>query len=72
MASGSAWKGPNDHGHDVQALPNACAVHDQSRKVVEIDGTTRTCGLIRSLEHPIARSAWRMETLISDARWESD
>ncbi len=67
------WKAPNDHGHDVQALPErSCLVHHQSAEEGGGSSTpiTKRCGAIsEGLEHPIA--AQRLangNTLISDAR----
>jgi acetyl esterase/lipase len=66
------WKAPNDHGHDVQALPNGHVLFtiNPQKKVVEIDGDHREVwNYSEGLEHPIA--AQRLangNTLISDAR----
>jgi acetyl esterase/lipase len=66
------WKAPNDHGHDVQALPNGHVLFtiNPQKKVVEIDGDHKEVWTYsEGLEHPIA--AQRLangNTLISDAR----
>jgi hypothetical protein len=66
------WKTPNDHGHDVQALPNRHVLFtiNPQKKVVEIDGDHKEVWTYsEGLEHPIA--AQRLangNTLISDAR----
>ena len=66
------WKAPNDHGHDVQALPNGHVLFtiNPQKKVVELDGDHKEVwSYSEGLEHPIA--AQRLangNTLISDAR----
>ena len=66
------WKAPNDHGHDVQALPNGHVLFtiNPQKKVVELDGAHKEVwSYSEGLEHPIA--AQRLpngNTLISDAR----
>jgi acetyl esterase/lipase len=66
------WKAPNDHGHDVQALPNGHVLFtiNPQKKVVEIDENHKEIWTYsEGLEHPIA--AQRLangNTLISDAR----
>jgi acetyl esterase/lipase len=66
------WKAPNDHGHDVQALPNGHVLFtiNPQKKVVELDGNHKEVWTYsEGLEHPIA--AQRLangNTLISDAR----
>ncbi len=63
---------PNDHGHDVQALPNGHVLFtiNPQKKVVELDGDHKEVWTYsEGLEHPIA--AQRLangNTLISDAR----
>lgn len=66
------WKVPNDHGHDVQALPDGHVLFtiNPRRKVVELDREHKEVwSYTEGLEHPIA--AQRLangNTLISDAR----
>jgi acetyl esterase/lipase len=66
------WKAPNDHGHDVQALPQGHVLFtiNPQKKVVEIDGGHKEVWTYsEGLEHPLA--AQRLangNTLISDAR----
>lgn len=66
------WKAPNDHGHDVQSLPNRHVLFtiNPQKKVVELDGDHKEVwSYSEGLEHPIA--AQRLangNTLISDAR----
>ncbi|MDP9171920.1 MAG: alpha/beta hydrolase fold domain-containing protein [Acidobacteriota bacterium] len=66
------WKAPNDHGHDVQSLPNSHVLFtiNPQKKVVEIDaGQKEVWSYSEGLEHPIA--AQRLangNTLIGDAR----
>src|SRR5215467_3766915 len=66
------WKAPNDHGHDVQALPNGHVLFtiNPQKKVVELDaGHKEVWTYSDGLEHPIA--AQRLangNTLIGDAR----
>ncbi len=66
------WKAPNDHGHDVQALPNHHVLFtiNPQKKVVELDGEHKEVWTYsEGLEHPIA--AQRLangNTLISDAK----
>lgn len=66
------WKAPNDHGHDVQALPNGHVLFtlNPSKKVVELDADHKEVWTYsEGLQHPIA--AQRLangNTLISDAR----
>ena len=66
------WKAPNDHGHDVQALPNGHVLFtiNPQKKVVELDGDHKEVwSYSEGLEHPIA--AQRLangNTLISDAK----
>jgi len=66
------WKAPNDHGHDVQALPNHHVLFtiNPQKKVVELDGDHKEVwSYTEGLEHPIA--AQRLpngNTMISDAK----
>ena len=66
------WKAPNDHGHDVQALPNRHVLFtiNPQKKVVELDGDHKEVWTYsEGLEHPLA--AQRLangNTLIGDAR----
>ncbi len=66
------WKAPNDHGHDVQALPNGHVLFtiNPQKKVVELDADHKEVWTYsEGLEHPIA--AQRLangNTLIGDAR----
>jgi acetyl esterase/lipase len=66
------WKAPNDHGHDVQALPNGHVLFtvNPQKKVVELDADHKEVWTYsEGLQHPIA--AQRLgngNTLISDAR----
>jgi acetyl esterase/lipase len=66
------WKVPNDHGHDVQSLPQGHVLFtiNPQKKVVEIDRDHKEVwNYSEGLEHPIA--AQRLangNTLISDAR----
>ena len=66
------WKMPNDHGHDVQALPDGHVLFtiNPQKKVVELDGAHKQVWTYsEGLEHPIA--AQRLaggNTLISDAK----
>ena len=66
------WKAPNDHGHDVQALPNGHVLFtiNPQKKVVELDADHKEVWQYsEGLQHPIA--AQRLangNTLISDAR----
>jgi len=66
------WKVPNDHGHDVQALPNGHVLFtiNPQKKVVELDAAHKEVWTYsEGLEHPIA--AQRLangNTLISDAK----
>jgi hypothetical protein len=66
------WRVANDHGHDVQALPDGHVLFtvDSQRKVVEIDrGHKEVWSYTEGLAHPIA--AQRLangNTLISDAQ----
>ena len=66
------WKAPNDHGHDVQALPNGHVLFTMNpqKKVVELDAEHKEVWVYsEGLEHPIA--AQRLangNTLISDAK----
>lgn len=66
------WKAPNDHGHDVQALPDGHVLFtiNPQKKVVELDREHKEVwSYTEGLEHPIA--AQRLangNTLISDAR----
>jgi acetyl esterase/lipase len=66
------WKVPNDHGHDVQSLPNGHVLFtiNPQKKVVEIDANQKEVWTYsEGLEHPIA--AQRLangNTLIGDAR----
>lgn len=66
------WKAANDHGHDVQSLPNRHVLFtiNPQKKVVELDGEHKEVWTYaEGLEHPIA--AQRLgngNTLISDAR----
>ncbi|MEO8592334.1 MAG: alpha/beta hydrolase fold domain-containing protein [Candidatus Solibacter sp.] len=66
------WKAPNDHGHDVQSLPNGHVLFtiNPQKKVVELDGEHKEVWTYsEGLEHPIA--AQRLpngNTLIGDAR----
>ena len=66
------WKMPNDHGHDVQSLPNGHVLFtiNPQKKVVELDENHHEVWVYsEGLEHPIA--AQRLpngNTLISDAK----
>jgi acetyl esterase/lipase len=66
------WTAPNDHGHDVQSLPDGHVLFtiNPQKKVVELDGEHKEVwSYSEGLEHPIA--AQRLangNTLISDAR----
>jgi acetyl esterase/lipase len=66
------WTVPNDHGHDVQSLPNGHVLFtiNPQKKVVEIDADRKEVWTYsQGLEHPIA--AQRLpngNTLIGDAR----
>ena len=66
------WTVPNDHGHDVQSLPNGHVLFtiNPQKKVVEIDADRKEVWTYSErLEHPIA--AQRLangNTLISDAK----
>jgi len=66
------WTVPNDHGHDVQSLPDGHVLFtiNPQKKVVEIDATRKEVwSYTEGLEHPIA--AQRLangNTLIGDAR----
>jgi len=66
------WKAPNNHGHDVQALPEGHVLFtiNPSKKVVELDGEHKEVWTYTDgLEHPLA--AQRLangNTLISDAK----
>jgi acetyl esterase/lipase len=66
------WKMPNDHGHDVQALPDGHVLFtiNPQKKVVELDGAHNPVWTYsEGLEHPIA--AQRLaggNTLIGDAK----
>jgi acetyl esterase/lipase len=66
------WTVPNDHGHDVQALPNGHVLFtiNPQKKVVEIDADRKEVWTYsEGLEHPIA--AQRLangNTLIGDAK----
>jgi acetyl esterase/lipase len=66
------WKAPNDHGHDIQALPNGHVLFtiNPQKKVVELDAEHKEVWTYsEGLEHPIA--AQRLangNTLISDAK----
>ena len=66
------WKAPNDHGHDVQALPNGHVLFtiNPQKKVVELDADHKEVWTYsEGLEHPIA--AQRLangNTLIGDAK----
>ena len=66
------WKMPNDHGHDVQTLPDGHVLFtiNPQKKVVELDGAhNEVWTYSEGLEHPIA--AQRLpggNTLISDAK----
>jgi acetyl esterase/lipase len=66
------WTMPNDHGHDVQALPNGHVLFtiNPQKKVVELDADHKEVwAYSEGLEHPIA--AQRLadgNTLISDAK----
>jgi acetyl esterase/lipase len=66
------WKAPNDHGHDVQALPNGHVLFtiNPQKKVVELDENHKEVWVYsEGLEHPIA--AQRLangNTLIGDAK----
>jgi len=55
------WKAPNDHGHDVQALPNGHVLFtiNPQKKVVELDADHKevwTYSKGCSIQSP--RSAW--------------
>jgi acetyl esterase/lipase len=66
------WKAPNDHGHDVQSLPNGHVLFtiNPQKKVVELNADHKPVWTFsEGLEHPIA--AQRLpggNTLIADAR----
>ena len=66
------WKVPNDHGHDVQSLPNGHVLFtiNPQKKVVELDEAHKEVwSYSAGLEHPIA--AQRLpngNTLIGDAK----
>lgn len=66
------WKAPNDHGHDVQSLPNGHVLFtiNPQKKVVELDADHKPVWTYTDgLEHPIA--AQRLangNTLIADAK----
>jgi len=66
------WSAPNDHGHDVQALPDGHVLFtiNPRKRVVELDNAHHEVwSYTEGLEHPIA--AQRLSngnTLISDAR----
>jgi len=66
------WKAPNDHGHDVQSLPEGHVLFtiNPQKKVVEFDRDHKEVwSYSQGLEHPIA--AQRLangNTLIHDAR----
>ena len=66
------WKAPNDHGHDVQSLPDGHVLFtiNPQKKVVELDRDHKEVwSYSEGLEHPIA--AQRLangNTLIGDAR----
>jgi acetyl esterase/lipase len=66
------WKAPNDHGHDVQALPNGHVLFtiNPQKKVVELDAEHKEVWTYsEGLQHPLA--AQRLangNTLIGDAR----
>lgn len=66
------WKVPNDHGHDVQSLPDGHVLFtiNPQKKVVELDRDHKEVWTYsENLEHPIA--AQRLangNTLIGDAR----
>lgn len=66
------WTAPNDHGHDVQSLPNGHVLFtiNPQKKVVELDAAHKEVwSYSEGLEHPIA--AQRLangNTLIGDAK----
>jgi acetyl esterase/lipase len=66
------WTVPNDHGHDVQALPNGHVLFtiNPQKKVIELDSDHKEFwSYSEGLEHPIA--AQRLpngNTLINDAK----
>lgn len=66
------WKVPNDHGHDVQALPNGHVLFtiNPQKKVVELDENHKEVWMYsEGLEHPLA--AQRLangNTLIGDTK----
>jgi hypothetical protein len=66
------WKAPNEHGHDVQALPNGHVLFtiNPKKRVVELDANHKEVwSYSEGLEHPIA--AQRLadgNTLIHDAK----
>jgi hypothetical protein len=66
------WKAPNDHGHDVQSLPDGHVLFtiNPQKKVVELDRDHKEVWTYsEGLEHPLA--AQRLangNTLIGDAR----
>jgi acetyl esterase/lipase len=66
------WTVPNDHGHDVQSLPDGHVLFtiNPQKKVVEIDANRKEIwSYTEGLEHPIA--AQRLpngNTLVGDAR----
>lgn len=65
------WTMPNEHGHDVQALPDGHVLFTigAQKKVVEIDGDHKEVwSYSEGLEHPIAAQRLKNgNTLISDA-----
>jgi len=66
------WTAPNDHGHDVQALPNGHVLYTRNpaKKVVELDENHKVVWEFSDgVEHPLA--AQRLangNTLIGDAQ----
>src|SRR5436305_8571067 len=66
------WSAPNDHGHDVQALPNGHVLFtiNPQKKVVEIDRDHKEVwSYSEGLEHPLAAQRLpNSNTLISDAK----
>ena len=66
------WKAPNDHGHDVQSLPDGHVLFtiNPQKKVVEFDRDHKEVWTYsQGLEHPIAvQRLANGNTLIHDAR----
>ena len=68
------WRVPNQHGHDVQSLPDGHVLYTlgAAHKVVEMDGEHRPVweyGAKEGLEHPLAAQRLKNgNTLIGDAK----